>query len=157
MLDDFLHSLCRYLVAQAAALTPAVPIAYATGTADQLFRWEATESSADTLYSVLVIYGGSPDFLRAKPSISLQVSTYGQSNKALAARADVLFAALTAADGSPLRMQSIPGYKAADNSSNGHWLIVNADWKQRPGLIGRDDRGRAKWVFNFEIGIEKTS
>ncbi len=157
MLDDFLHSLCKWFVAQAAALSPTVSIAYATGVLDQLFRWEANEQSADpALYSVASVYGAGgsrPDFLRPKPIINVQVSTYAQSNKAAANRADVLFQSLTQS-GYPMRMQQVPGYAAADNSSTGIWLLVNADWRQRPGMVGRDDRGRAKIVFNFEIGIE---
>lgn len=161
MLDDFLHSLCRWMVAQAAALIPTVGINYATGTLDQLFRWEANESSADpALYSVVTIYSGrsaQPDYLRPTPRLNLQVATVGQSNKAAVARAEILFNALTAADGTPMRMQTIPGYLAADNTASGHWLIVNADRIQRPGLAGRDDRNRPRFAFNFEVEIQQTS
>lgn len=155
--DNFLHSLCRWMVARAAALSPAVTISYGGASTNQLFRWKADEAAADgDLYSVLAIYGGDGSPLRAKPTPRVQVATHATGNKAGANRAQLLFDLLAADDGSPLRMQQIPGY-AADDTADGHWLLVNVDWFQRPGLIGRDDRDRAKFVFNVEIGLQKTT
>lgn len=165
-IDSFLHSLCTWVVAQAAALSTPATIPYG-GSGGQLFRWEADEDTAGNagLYSVITPYGGRPEsssWTRPKPIIALQVATFAAANKAGGGRAQMLFD-LIATDipegglGSPCRMRTIPGLLASDSSGDGSWLLINADYIQRPGLVGRNDRNQGKWVFNVNLGIQKAS
>ncbi len=154
-LDDFLHSLARFMVTRAAALSPAVTIPYG-GATGELFRWEAYEQgNSSGLYSVLSVVGGPPSAAHPKPTLSIECKTRGSNNKTAVARAEALFETLLEDDGRPIRLRSIDGFAAANDSPNGHWILANVVWTQRPGLAGRDQRGRVEVVFKLEVDAYK--
>lgn len=157
-LDNFLRSLCRFL---AAAAGLAAPLKATSDGPSDLWAWQAAEGFAGEPYSVLAVYGG-PGSPYPKPTLAVQCKTYGKSNAAAFARAQALFEALHDDDGAgrltPIRMRQIAGYRAADDQADGHWLLVNVDAVQRPGLAGRDDqRNRVEVAFNFEAGVRHTA
>jgi hypothetical protein len=140
-------------------MTPPLALAYAT-TPRALWREVVNEQDAADPYSVLRIYGGPPMTWHPLLRMNVQCQTVASSevgDEAGLERASILFQTLLAADGKPIRMQSIPGFHAADNSADGTWLLHHVDPLQRPGFTGRDDRGRALAGWNFEVGFYKTS
>lgn len=154
-LNDFLHSLAKFMVGRAAAFAPSVTIAYA-GTPRQIWRDKVNEDFAADPYATLRIYPGPPLTWHPLPRLSLQVQAVGTDDAAALAFAWTLFQTLIEDDGKPLRMRQIDGFKAADDSSSdGTYMIVSIDPLQRPGFTGRDDstRGRALATFNCEIGF----
>lgn len=157
--NQFLHSLCKFLVTQAAALTPAVTLAYApaSGNADLWYN-QALEANSNDPYSVLRTYPGPPlDWAQMADKLNVQVETVGGSDGAALARGQVLFECFTSLDGLPLRMKTFSAYDVATNTADGTFLLVAAIPLQRPGLIGRDERQRANVVFNLELWMNKTA
>lgn len=155
-LNNFLHSFARHMAARAGAFVPATEIAYA-GVPRSLWLWGAIEADSEPLYSVLRIYGGPSMVKHPLPRYSVQCQTVGPLVTAAVSRAQTLFEALLEDDGQPLRMQQIGGYTLADDAPDGGYKLVGVDPVQRPGLIGRDERGRAMVVFNFDVGFFKTA
>lgn len=153
--DNFLHSLIKWMAAQAAAQTPTLSLPYEQASGNALFRNAGSDDFAAAPYSVLQIYGG-PAGNDALPRLSVQVETIGTETAALT-RAYQVFELLLAADHRPLRMQTITGYQAADNSADGTWRIVAVDLLGRPGKAGKFDDTRVRVVFNFDIGFVKAS
>ena len=157
VLDNFLHSLATFIVAQAAALSPPVTLAY-QATPRALWRNLAREADAADPYSTLRFYGGPP-WNRYHPLLrqSVQVQTIGTDDVAALQRSWALFQTLQDAAGRPLRMTVIPGTVADSSTANGTWMIVSVDALQRPGSTSRDDRGRSVVTWNFEIAFYKAS
>jgi hypothetical protein len=150
-LDNFLHSLCMFLAAQ-------LSLNYAQSGSNDLFRYEAKEGFANDPYTVISPAGGGGDTLfSSTPVIGCQVMTRATGNAAGIVRAQAIFDTLLGSDGRPLRMTTIPGYAAPGNTASGHWLLRNVDWTQRPGVIGRDDRGRIGIAFNWTMGLNPTA
>lgn len=160
--NDFLHSLCKWIVAQAALFAPPVSLVYST-TPRSLWRDMAQEGPAATPfatdpYTVIRTYAGSPlKYTDRLPRQSLQVQTTGSGDEAAKAQCGAVFQAFTDGDGLPLRSVVISGFKAASDAADGTWQIVFADLLQRPGTISRDERGRVTIGFNVEIGLRKLS
>jgi hypothetical protein len=155
--NQFLHSLCKFLVTQAAALSLAVTLAYApaSGNADLWYNFGKEEFSNDP-YSVLRTYPGPPlDWGHMSDKLNVQVETVGSSDAAALARAQAIFECFTSLDGLPLRMKTFTAYDVDTNTANGIFLLVAALPLQRPGLIGRDERDRAQIVFNLELWMNK--
>lgn len=154
-LPDFQHSLAKWLVAQAAAQSPAVTLVYNTTGDRSLWLNRAVEGvGCASRYTVLRNYpgpGGNNDPL---PRASYQVKTTGPASVVLA-RSYQILACMLNADGTAARMIEIDGFKAADDSDDGHWRIVEIDFLQRPGLIETDEKGRGVAAFNFDIGFTK--
>lgn len=144
---NFLHSLATFI---AAAVSPAIAYA-ATPRALWLFR--AREPEAADPYSVLRIYPGSALFYDPLQFWSVQCETTGQADAAIT-RSQALFATLLAADGTPLHMKVIAATKidgTADTPAS--YRLVGVDLLQRPGILGSDDKGRHRAVFNFDVGV----
>lgn len=164
VLEDFLHSLCTWMVGSAAAFTPPVAIAYAAAPRTltrTIAKEEPGGANVTDPYAVLRIYGGPP-FEQWHPlcrqDVQCQaVSSEGKGDEAGLALVWTLFQTLLDATGKPIRMATISGFKAADNSTDGTYLVHHVDPKQRPGFTGRDERGRALATFNFEVGFCRTS
>ena len=157
--SDFLHSLCKWIVAQAASFTPTVTLQYA-GTPRSLWRDKVIETDATDPYSVIRTYPGAPlSWAFRLPRQSLQVQTTGTSDEAAKAQIGNIFQAFTDADGLPLRGVVMNGFKASGNgtTADGTYGIVFANLMQRPGMTSRDDRGRATFTFNVEVGFRKLS
>lgn len=156
---DFLHSLLTWMVGNAAAFTPAVTLAY-VATPRQLWRQQADEAAAADPYAVLRTYPGPPLQWSPLAKMNLQVQvTASQTagDEAGLQLAWVLFQTLVESDGKPVRMRTINGFKAADNTADGTYLLHHLDPLQRPGSMFRDDRGRSGWGFNVEVGFYRTS
>lgn len=167
-LNNFLHSLAKYIVATAAAQTPSVVIPYAYDAAHAtppgklgLWRHEVQEDFASDPYSVLRVYGGPPTISHPLLRMNVQCMTVGIADEDAIARAYSVFQTLfdgAGSAGNPKLMRGINGYLAADDSADGTYLLVYLWAQQRcPGLLGRDDRGRREVDFNFEIGVHKES
>lgn len=159
--DNFLHSLCKELVARAAALSPTLALVYdldegESGLAN-LHRNRAVEGEhCDNLYTVLRNYGGPAMSNDPLPRMSVQVETIGPAVEAIT-RAQQIFELLLNADRTPWRMVQFNGYKAADDTSDGVWRVVAIDMLQRPGSIGTQDDGRDQVIFNMDMGYVKLS
>jgi hypothetical protein len=156
-LTNFLHSLCRYIVARAAARTPAVAIAY-LGTPRALWRTRADQADAADPYTVLR-YGPGPAVDNDPlPRASVQVLTTGKDPEAALTRSQIIFEALCGDDPiglPPARMVTIGGYRASDDAADGHWLIVSIDPLQRPGLLAPTQQEREQVSFNVDVGFVK--
>lgn len=149
MINDFLHSLCRYLATQTGLKYGATP--------QQLWRGLAVEGTGcATTWSVLSVYPGPALSWHPLPRMAVQVLTTGGDEAALQ-QAQTLFEACCAADKTPLRMTVINGFKAADNTADGTWRLVSVDPMQRPGAVGRDENRRQRVSFNVEIGYFKAT
>jgi hypothetical protein len=146
--NNFVHSL-------ALQLASATSLAYATAPR-AIWRHRAIEDQAADPYSVLRVYGGSPLMWHPLPRLSLQVWTLGTSDDAALAQAQRLAEAFTDTDSLPRHGWVFAGQSTA-GSTDGTWRIVSCDILQRPGLVGRDDRGRAEVVFNVDLGFLKAS
>jgi hypothetical protein len=156
---DFLHSLITWMVGNAAAFTPAVTLAYAS-TPRQIWRQQANESATADPYAVLRTYPGPPLAWHPLSLMNLQVQTTASQDAGREAGLELawqLYQTLVASDGKPVRMATINGFKAADNSADGTYLLHHLDPLQRPGGTGVDDRGRSLAGFNMEVGFYRTS
>ena len=163
---DFLHSLAKYIVARAGAFTPPVAIQYA-GTPRQLWRQRATENTpggpnvcADP-YTVMRVYSAPPLMWYPLIKLSVQFQTVasdsGGGDEGGLAQAWIVFRTLLDDQGHPARMLAVNAFKAADDAAHGSpYTLVALDPLQRPGLVGRDDRGRALWTWNAEIEVRKS-
>lgn len=157
---NFLHSLAKWAVARAAARSPTVALAYLAGPPRDLFRSRAVRDDATDPHSVIRLTGGPPPTNDPLPRASVQVMTWGLDAEAAMARAGVLYECLcvdpadTSGGHAPPRMVVIDGYKAADDSGDGHWLVVSIDPLQRPGYLGPDGE-REQVAFNFDVGFVK--
>jgi hypothetical protein len=129
----------NFLDVLAAAIATAASLNYANANQPRaLWRHAAVEGGCTDPYSVLKIYGGSLSFVPV-PSCSIQCETIGTGNDATFARAVAVHATLLDGNGRPVRMKAISGYR------------LNGIDLRAPGLVGRDDKGRAKVVFNFDV------
>ena len=163
-LSNFLHSYCRYAVVAAAAQTPALALVYRTadGSVRNLWRNEAIEDAPGATSPlcgdprcVAMIYRGGRDRLNPRPEVSIQLMTVGTSNDAAMAFAQGVFEAFALdAAGRELRMAAITGYTVAD-ASDSTYTLISAVVQSSPGLIGRDDRGRARVVGNIDVGFRR--
>ena len=143
--EDFLHSLLLFVAA-------ATSIEYA-GTPRGLWRNKAVATDAAATYTVAQIYPGPPLVLAPINRISVQWRTTGKDSPAML-QAQRIFDALRAADGTPMRMRAITG-KTTAGSADGVWRLVSVEHNQRPGFLGRDDKGIADYVFNSTLGFFK--
>lgn len=145
--NNFLHSLAT-LVAAAAS------VHYATGSPRQLWIGRAVEASAADPYAAMTIYPGPGRVWDPQQRLSIQVRSSGTDGLATMALAQKLFEALCDADGVPWQMKQVTGWTVA-GASDGHWRIVSIEFRQGPGNVAPDDRGRAEVVFNFDVGFFK--
>lgn len=145
-LNNFLHSL-------ALAMATASSLAYET-TPRSLWRNQAIEDAAADPYSVLRIYGGGPLVWHPLPIISVQCLTSGGGNDAVLSQAQKLFESLLESDGRPAQGRIITG-KTVAGASDGTWRIVWIQIINRPGLIGRTEKGQAQAAFNFDCGFHR--
>ncbi len=163
---NFLHSHATYAaLAAAQQQSPAVAIAYApfgTGTPAGPFNlWlnNATEGpNCGDPYTVLRSFGGSHERNNPKVTINVQAETIGKSNLAAWSTANALYRALVLNNQErELRMLTIPGFKAIDNSADGSWMLVDAVTINLPAQVGRFENGRVKIVSNFSLGFYKVT
>jgi hypothetical protein len=155
--NDFLHSLAKFIVAQAAAMTPSVTLAYAEAPRGLWYNLAVETQTADP-YSVLATYPGSPLVWGLRTDkLALQIETIGTTGPALK-QAEVIFECFTDGAGRPLRMTTIDGFLSTNDSTDGHYQIVSAEPLQRPGVLTREsDRGKAIVTFNVELSFIKTN
>jgi hypothetical protein len=158
--QNFLHSMCVFAAARAGtALNPAVDVNYMMfGSAGpwNLFLNSADESSSPDPYAVVHIYGGAHERNNPKPTIAVQLAVFGSSDFTTGTLANALYRSFCLTNQEQeLRMRSIPGFKVADNSGDGSWMLVNAVVHTPPSNLGRDTRGRLKIVSNFDLGFFK--
>lgn len=156
-LDNFLHSFAKDLVARAAAATPSVTIVYQRTPPAKADLWRGRAVEAESLdpYSVLAITGGPPQGFDALVRRSVQIWTVGSTIEGALNRAQTLYEAMLDTDGRPVRMRTITGYLAANNTSDGHWLIVSIDPLQAPGHVGTDVNRKEQVSFNVDLGFVK--
>lgn len=136
-LVNFHHALATWMAAQCS---PALTYP------GDLWRNQAPELNAPDPYSVLRPYDGQVPWVPVL-QISLQIMTVGTGNDACLNRARSLFNTLLDAQGRPLRMQVIPA------ASGGPSYRINGVDPTVPGLIGRQERGRAEVVFNARVKV----
>jgi hypothetical protein len=164
-INSFLYSLAKYMAARAQDNAGEEPFLFinVAGTPRGLWINRANETGliADP-YSVLRMYGGPPAGYDPLWRASIQCETIGSSGAAAMVHGQALYESLLNAYNAPQpylpgRGVTINGFNYADDAADGTYLIVSFDPKQRPGLLGTDDRGRAKVAFNFDVGFSKTS
>jgi hypothetical protein len=132
-LVNFMDSLASF-IAQATGLSYA-------NKPRAIWRNQAEEADAATPFSVLRCYDGSVDFVPL-PTPSIQVETIG-SNDAAVNQAVAIYRSLCDANGRPLRMATI----------SNRWRINGVKSLRMPGLVGVDEKDRAKVVFNFDCEL----
>jgi|GEM_PF-2626330 len=155
--NNFLNSLIQFVIAAAAAQTPAVTLVLPPASGANIWRNKIVEPIAGTPapVSILRYYAGPARQFEAQARAAIQCYTLGFDEEAAQARAQALYECFLAATGLPLRMVTINGYKAADQSSDGTWRLVSVDLVQTPGKIGVDDRGRTEVSFNLDVAFCK--
>ena len=167
-LNDFLHSLARYLAARAAAQDPAVSVEV-VGTPRAMWRNKAVEDASGD-----PVAGRRGRPVQRAADLRRPEHRQGPAAPVLgpvpddrhrrgrdAPAAQVLFECLLFAPDDPvqplqpLRMTTVDGYRAADDAPDGRWLLISVDPTNRPGKTGVDPRGRPRVTFNFDVGFAK--
>jgi hypothetical protein len=153
-IDNFLHSLCRWLSA-------ATSLRYGTSSPTrQLFRHQAVEDAlAADPCSVVRVYGGPGVNWLATHQRSLQVMTIGKAPAAVLAQAQALYEAFLSGNRAA-HMTVITGYTAANVTGagdDGTWRLIGIDLLQQPGINGIDERGRVQSSFNVDVTFVKAT
>lgn len=149
-LDNFLHSLCRYMASEAG-------LVYLTDTDEAprtLSRGRTVDPKAATFSVVRFAGGPSADFDPITRR-TIQIWTLGKDCEPAIAQSQKLYEALFGVDGRPVRMLVIPGYAVGANTSDGHWRINSSDPLQPPSPLGPDAKGREQVSWNTELAFIK--
>jgi hypothetical protein len=165
----FLHSYCLFAQAQAGAQTPAIPVFYLSSdridNCRNLWRGRAIENVELQLptcldpFAVIRDDGGGSSATSPEGNMRLLLKVVASIDDAGRQYAQSLFEAFARGTGTQagmeLRSAKINGYLAGGMTANGHWQIVDVRTRSRPGLVGRDEEGRAIFVGNFDVNYYK--
>jgi hypothetical protein len=146
-IQDFLHSLCLHLSVQLGLAYEATPRG--------LWRNRAVDADSADPYSVVACYGGPPQSWGVNDVLLIQVKTTGEDDAANA-QAQSIFGSLHDGAGYPAHGRTIPAITTADVAV-GTYKLIAIDFVSRPGLSGRDDRGRCEVTFNVQMTVAQAT
>ena len=137
------------LDALATALAAATGVEYA-GKPRELWLYQADEAQCPTddegriaAHAWLTPYGGGQPFVPLA-TVAVQCRAVAPTNAAGESLSQRLFTALLDGEGRPRRNWILP-------AAGGDYRVVGVANLRRPGLLGRDAKGRGEWVFNFDL------
>jgi hypothetical protein len=156
-LPDFLDALAWFMELAVNAVTPGAIVYTAAGTAKRnLWRNAPDEKNSLDPYTVLRLYPGPAQTYESFiPRLNIQVQTVASASlgdDAALSQSQQLFASLQDANNRPLRMTQMVGRIVTSYLPS--YTVISVKPLQRPGVISRDERGRAIATWNMEVAVE---
>lgn len=110
----------------------------------------ADEAHATPAFTTLIGYGGVSPFVPL-PELSVQCAVVGDDGASAWSLADRLHGGLLDDDGRPVRNLTV----THDGPTPESYRIAGVANLRRPALVGRDDKGRPRVVFNFDLLVHR--
>jgi hypothetical protein len=146
----------KFLVSLTAAIAAAADLEFA-GTPREIWAGNAIEDACAEAYSVIRTYGApsQAEFTR-RPTISVQIDTRSKDDAAAVEQAWKIHESLLDGRQHPKANWRIAG-KQIDADGNvvddagGDWVVRMITLLNGPGVVGKDEAGRAFAPFNIEV------